>query len=83
MTFPIRAKLDSVMLKENTVDPKQEVPEYEEKAPPPRRLPEKLLSSSFLPRKDLDSDPGELDAHLIKDTKGGLKEKEEEDFYQG
>ena len=68
------------MLKENTVDTKQEVQEYEERGPFASGVPELLLS------KDWSSDPGGLDADFIEDTDAerelsGLKR--EEDFYTG
>ena len=73
------------MLKENDVDPKQEVPEYEEKSSCSSRVPA-ILRSSLLPSKDCNSDPGALDNDFIEDTEADrdseLKE-EEEDFYNG
>ena len=72
------------MLKENTVDPKQEVQDYEEKSPLASGVPD-LLSSSLLPSKDWNSDPGELDPDFAEDTEAGreLSGVKEEDFYNG
>ena len=82
--YPPRAKINSLLLKENTVDPKEEVQEFEEKGPLASWVPQfHLTTSSLLASEDCNSDPEALD--FIKDTEaeGELSGLKEEDFYNG
>ena len=78
---PFRTKINSFLLNDNSVEPKEEVQEdeveFEIESPPafPSVIPE---FKPIVPKDDYDSDPGALDDDFVEDESGVKEEKEDQ-----
>ena len=77
--MPFRTEINSFLLKDKSIEPKEEVQEdeveFEIESPPtfPSLIPE---FKTYVPKDDYDSDPGALDDDFVEESR--VKEEEED-----